>query len=147
MNNKGGPELKIAFEHLFKISNPRKPEKLQRETGKEFVNKDVQKFLKAKWVQHFVSHNVKKAALVERFNRSLKTKIGTYFTAVGMTNVYIDKLEMFVKSSNHWVHRMIGMRPADVRTKDQDGICAKLYGNYMPIPKKQSPVGGLARIS
>ena len=92
-----------------------------------------------------MSHNDKKAAVVERFNRTLKTKISTYFTTK-QPNVYIDKLEDFVKSSNHSLHRMFGMRPADVIEKDQDRILEKLYGN-MPRPKKHSAVGKLARIS
>ena len=146
VKNKGGPEMKNAFEHLFKISFPRKPEKLQTDAGKEFLNKDVQKLLKSKGVHHFVSHSEKKAAVVERFNRTLKTKIWTYFTAK-QTNLYIDKLEDFVKSYNHSVHRMIGMRPADVKEKDQDRIWAKLYGNNMHRSQKQSPVGRFARIS
>ena len=84
--------------------------------------------------------------MVERFNRTLKTKIWTYFTAK-QTNVYIDKLEDFVKSYNHSVHRMIGMRPADVKENDQDRIWAKLYGNNIHMPQKQSSVGRFARIS
>ena len=72
--------MKNAFEILFQMSNPRKPDKLQTEAGKEFLNKKVQKFLKSHGVLHFVSHSEKKAAVVERFNRTLKTKIWTDFT-------------------------------------------------------------------
>ena len=55
VKNKGGPEMKNAFEHVFKISFPPKPEKLQTDAGKEFLNKDVQNFLKSKAVHPFVS--------------------------------------------------------------------------------------------
>ena len=44
VKNKGGPEMKNAFELLFQMSNPRTPDKLQTDAGKEFLNKDVQKF-------------------------------------------------------------------------------------------------------
>ena len=44
VKNKGGPEMKNAFEILFQMSNPRKPDKLHTDAGKEFLNKDVQKF-------------------------------------------------------------------------------------------------------
>ena len=93
---KGGPEMENCFEQLFKISNPRKPGKLKRGAGKEFLNKDLQIFLKSKAVHHFVSHSDKKAAVVERFNRTLKTKIWTF--SAKQTNIDIDKLENFVKS-------------------------------------------------
>ena len=59
MKIKGGPEMENCFEQLFKISNPRKPEKLQRGAGKEFLNKDLQIFLKSKAVHHLVSHRDK----------------------------------------------------------------------------------------
>ena len=52
-----------------------------------------------------------------------------------------------MKSYNHSVHRMIGMRPADVKEKDQDLIWANLYGNNMYRSKKQTTVGRLAKIS
>ena len=48
VKNNGGPEMKKAFELLFQMSNPRKPCKLQTDAGKEFLNKDVQKFLKSR---------------------------------------------------------------------------------------------------
>ena len=81
-----------------------------------------------------------------RFNRTLKTKILTYFTAK-QTNIFIDKLQDFIKSYNHSVHRMIGMRPADVREVDQDRVWAWLYGNNLHRPRKPSVVGKMAKIS
>ena len=84
--------MKNAFEILFQMSKPRTPHKLQTDAGSEFLNKDVQKFLKSHVVVHFVSHSDKKAAVVERFNRTLKTKIWTYFRAK-QTNNYMDKLQ------------------------------------------------------
>ena len=44
VKNKGGPEMKNAFELMFHMSNPRKPDKLQTDAVKEFLKKDVQKF-------------------------------------------------------------------------------------------------------
>ena len=88
--------MKNGFELRFEMSNRRKPDKHPTDAAKEFLHKDVQKFLKSHGVLHFVSHSDKKAAVVERFNRTLKTKIGTYFTAK-QTNIYMDKLQDFVK--------------------------------------------------
>ena len=44
VKNKGGPEMKNAFELLFQMSKRPKPDKLQTDSGKEFLNKEVQKF-------------------------------------------------------------------------------------------------------
>ena len=102
--------------------------------------------MKSQGVLHFVSHSKKKAAVVESFNITLKTKIWTYFTAKHK-NIYIDKLRDFVNSYNPSVHRMIGMRPADVREKDQYRLWATLYGNNLHKPRKPSVVGKIGRIS
>ena len=72
VKNKGVPEMKNAFELLFQMSNPRKPDKLQTDAAKEFLNKDGQQFFKSHAVLHFVSHIVQKAAVVEIFNSTLK---------------------------------------------------------------------------
>ena len=146
IQNKGGEEMKKAFELLFKMAHPRKPQKLQTDAGKEFLNKDVQKVLKSQGVHHFVSHSDQKAAVVERFNRTLKTKIWTYFTAK-QTNNYIENLQDFVKSYNNSFHRSIGMRPADVSPEDQHRIWNRLYGNNPRRSKKPSLVGEKTRIS
>ena len=42
VKNKGGPEMKNAFQLHFQMSNPQKPDTFQTER-KEFPNKDVQK--------------------------------------------------------------------------------------------------------
>jgi transposase InsO family protein len=104
IKNKGSNEMLKAFQLLFKIAAPRKPEKIQTDEGKEFLNKELQAFFKSEGVHHFCSHSDKKAAVVERFNRTLKTKIWKYFTA-RQTYTYITKLFDFVKAYNNSVHR------------------------------------------
>ena len=63
------------------------------------------------------------------------------------TNIYINKLQDFFKSYNHSIHRMIGMRPSDVREVDQDRIWARLIERNLARPRKPSVVGKTARIS
>ena len=147
VKNKGSKEMFAAFKTLFQKSDPRVPKKLQTDAGKEFLNSEVQNYLKSKGVAHFVSHSDKKAAVVERFNRTLKTHIWTYFTAQ-RTNNYIDKLEDFVKSYNNSYHRSIKMKPSEVTKKDQDQIFLNLYGkNLNNIKKAQDLRGHKVRVS
>jgi len=51
-----------------------------------------------------------KASVVERFNRTLKTKMYRYFTHAN-TRRYVDVLDDFVHSYNNTYHRSIGMAP------------------------------------
>ena len=46
IKNKSAKELFSAFKQLFAESHPRKPTRLQTDAGKEFLNKEVQRFLK-----------------------------------------------------------------------------------------------------
>ncbi|KAF0146949.1 MAG: putative uncharacterized transposon-derived protein F54H12.3-like [Ignavibacteria bacterium] len=147
VKNKGSKEMLEAFKTLFKKSSPRIPQKLQTDAGKEFLNKDVQTYLKSKGIHHFVSSSDKKAAVVERFNRTLKTRIWRFFTA-HQTNKYIDSLEKFMKSYNNSFHRSIKMKPIDVKSKDQDKIWLTLYGkNWEGHRKSKIASGAKVRIS
>jgi hypothetical protein len=146
VKNKGAVEMADAFTELFKMAAPRKPEKIQTDAGKEFLNSSVQKLLNTNKIAHFVSNSDMKAAVVERFNRTLKTKLWTYFTAQ-QTNKYIDKLQDFVMSYNNSYHRSIGMKPADVRPKDQDKIWLRLYGAHGAERNAKVKIGDKVRIS
>ena len=59
-------------------------------------------------------HNEEKSAVVERFIRTLKTKIYKYMTSVSK-NVYIDKLDDIVNEYNNTYHTTIKMKPVDVK--------------------------------
>ena len=69
-----------------------------------------------------------KAAMVERFNRTLKTKIWRYFTAKN-TFKWIDELQNFVRAYNHSVHRSIKMKPNDVTPENAMDVWMKQYSN------------------
>ena len=59
-------------------------------------------------------HNEEKSVVVERFIRTLKTKLCKYMTSVSK-NVYIDKLDDVVNKYNSTYHRTIKMKPVDIK--------------------------------
>ena len=59
-------------------------------------------------------HNEGKPVIVERFIRTLKTKIYKYMTSVSK-DVYIVKLDDIVSEYNNIYHRTIKMKPTDVK--------------------------------
>ena len=74
--------LKVLFQH-------RKPITIQSDKGAEFVNATVQEYLKRQGVSFRKTHKPDiKGAIVERFNRTLKTKMYKYFTKHN-TNRYV----------------------------------------------------------
>ena len=59
-------------------------------------------------------HNKGKSVVVERFIRTLKTKIYKYMTAIS-TNVYIDKSDNVVNECYNTYNRTIKMKPVNVK--------------------------------
>ena len=69
MKNKIGISVKNAFELIHKESVP---QKVHTVLGSEFYNKTVQDYFKSKGITHYSSASDFKAAICERFNRTLK---------------------------------------------------------------------------
>ena len=70
-----GVELE-ALKDLLQQAAPRRPHRFQTDKGREFLNTQVQDFLRSHApspIEHFSTWSDMKAAVVERFNRSLKT--------------------------------------------------------------------------
>ena len=111
LSNKTSSEIVKA---LKQIMSERKPKHLQTDKGTEFLNKDVQNFLKNNDVNFFTTNTEMKASIVERFNRTLKSRMYKYFTAEN-SHRYVDVLQDLVRGYNNSKHRSIGMKPIDVR--------------------------------
>ena len=148
LKRKDSQTLEEAFATLLRKSAPRKPQRLQTDKGKEFLNAPVQQLFRKNGIKHFTTENETKAAMVERFNRTLKTRLWTYMTA-NNTDRYIDVLDKVVHSYNHSVHRSIGMRPADVKPVHVSKIFHRLYGRYFATSSAQPkvPIGQTVRVS
>jgi len=77
---------------------------LQTDRGSEYVNKSFQNWLKQQNINFFHSHNYDpKAAIAERFIRTLKNQLWRYFTYKN-TRRYIDVIQDVVYSYNHTYH-------------------------------------------
>jgi hypothetical protein len=125
LKNKTGNELVEALKKIFKN---RKGSVLRTDRGTEFLNKNVQKFFKVEGVEHFTNHDQEiKCAIVERFNRTLKSKMFKFFTAKG-TRRYIDQLENFLISYNNTKHRTIKISPNKVNKQNEKLVFKNIYG-------------------
>ena len=147
VKEKSGTEMLRAFKKLFFDAAPRKPKRIQTDKGKEFLNKDVKGYLGDMGIELFQTFSDKKAAVVDRFNRTLKTRIWTYFSAQN-TKRYIDVLPKIMKSYNNTPHRSIGMPPSQVKEKDKNRIWVRLYGDGSQlVPKIKMTPGQKVRVS
>jgi len=129
VRTKSGRAVSDAFE---KILTERKCNMLQSDKGTEFLNSTFQSMLGRHGVRFYTSENEDlKAAVVERFNRTLKTKMFRYFTYAN-TRRYVDALPDLLHSYNNTYHRSIAMTPAEVNADNEDSVRARLYP---PKPK------------
>ncbi len=103
--------------------------------GKEFYNVGVRDLLTKNDIEYFSTNSERKAAIVERFNRTLKSS--KYFYSKG-TYKWIDVLHDLTHNYNHTKHRTIMMKPGDVNSSNKDQVWITLYGYIQgdfPIPK------------
>ena len=113
----------------IQLLRERPPITLQTDKGSEFLNRSLQKLLKQYGVYHFSTRNEEtKASIVERSNRTLKTRMWRYFTK-NQSVRYLDVLQDFVRSYNKTYHRSIGMAPSEVNGTNQESVWQRLYGH------------------
>ena len=125
LKSKGAVEVKNNFAKIFK---QRIPSKLQTDKGTEFVNTSLKNYLKDLNVTFFQTKNDEiKCSIVERFNRTLKSKMFKYFTATGKRR-WVDKIQNIVNAYNRTKHRTIGMKPIDVTLEQSPVIFKRIYG-------------------
>ena len=143
LKDKRGVSVAEAFEKIFV---ERTPVLLQTDRGTEFLNAQVQSVFRKYHIKHYWSLNDDiKAACVERFNRTLKTKLFRYFTH-SRTHKWVNVLPSFVDSYNNAIHRTIGIAPNAVNLENTQQIANRMY------PPKTTPhwtfqVGDQVRIS
>jgi hypothetical protein len=139
-----------AFQRVFARSEGRVPVYLQTDKGKEFIARPLQKFLEENDIRFRVARNPDiKAAIVERFNRTLKERMWRYFTHKN-TRRYADVLQDIVRAYNHTRHSSTRMQPAVV-TRENARIARENIARRWSVEKRERKakyrVGDLVRIS
>lgn len=143
---KTASEIIKAFNSIFAEADTL-PKNLQSDKGTEFTAKEVKTFLSDNNVNYFTTKNPDvKAAVVERFNRTLKTRMWRYLTHKN-TYRYIDSLEKLIYSYNRTRHTSIKMRPIDVNKSNSFKVWITLYGKHEKIIKPKLKVNDFVRIS
>ena len=99
-------------------------------------------------IHHFAFESDQNAAIAERFNRTLKTRIWTYLSAKRRKR-WVVAIPAIFKFYNGSYHRSIGMAPNNVTIDDQDRIWTRLYGDGDRYLKRHRKVetGAKVRIS
>jgi hypothetical protein len=91
--------------------------------------------------------SIHKASIIERFNRTFKSKIERYLTAK-KSKKYIDALPDFVSSYNKSIHSAIKCAPNQVTKKNVHIIKERLYGpvNHPYLVNFEFKIGDYVRV-
>lgn len=138
-----------AFEQILDRCNKMAPVCLQTDKGKEFVGKEMQNILKKYNITYRTVRSPDvKAAIAERFNRTLKGRLWRYFTHKH-TRRYIDVLQQIVQSYNNSWHSGIKMAPSAVNLKNaaivRNNLSQRYGQRHLRQPKYR--VGDVVRVS
>jgi hypothetical protein len=127
LKNKSGENILEAFKKIFESG--RKPNKIHTDQGNEFFNKNLKVYLEKMNIELYFINSETKAAVVERFNRTIKERMWRYFTYKN-TYRYIDILEKLIDSYNNSYHRSIKTKPVLVNKNNSEQIFYNLYGFF-----------------
>lgn len=148
VKNKTGPAVTAAMESILKsMGHP--IHNLHVDNGKEFYNKPMKKLLANHNVHMYSTFTTKKAAICERFNRTLKNNMWKKFSFRGSFK-WIDILQSLVDEYNATKHRTIKMKPNDVGYDDENYLLNTVYRLNTGVSlqrKSKFKVGNFVRIS
>lgn len=148
LKTKTGEEVTKAMESVLE-SIPRRVNQLQVDLGKEFYNFHMTRLLEKYGVHRYSTFTSKKAAIVERFNRTLKRKIYQKFSLNGNNN-WVEMLPDLLYEYNTSRHRTINMKPNDVDSENEQQLLDTVYNHKRIIPfrnKIKFKVGDHVRLS
>jgi hypothetical protein len=137
LRNKKGETTADGMMRILQRAHPRKPEKFQTDDGTEFFNKTFQNLMNTQNINHFSIKSDKKAAIAERFIRTIKEKIYRFLDNQPGNNRYIDHLQELVASYNATYHSSIKMPPKDVDESTLGQVLRNLYGFLWEAPKQR----------
>ena len=146
LKDKKGESVTEAFKTIFEEG--RRPQYLWVDKGKEFYNKHLKDLLEKNRIHMYSTENEEKSSIVERWNRTIKSKMWKQFTVQGNT-MYLDMLPKILKQYNNTKHSSIKMTPVEASNKSNEGtVYFNLYGDTETLKQKPKfKTGDKVRIS
>lgn len=127
LKNKSGIEVEAALENILD-SMGYTVKHIHTDRGKEFYNARVRSMLEKRDIQLYSTFTRMKAAICERFNRTLKSRMWKYFS-LRTTKEWLDILPKLIAEYNDTKHRTIKMKPNDVDKYNEEQLLLTIYNN------------------
>ena len=134
LKNKYAQTIKDEFSNIIK-SSKRKPNLIESDDGKEFVNKDFNEYLKLNNIKRYSRYTSHGAVFAERFNRTLRNLLKKPVFLKGNAN-WIDELQTVTKLYNNTIHHSTKMSPIEASKKSNED---EVFFNLRDKRKKKQP--------
>ena len=123
-----------AFSQIFKTSK-RRPNLLETDVGKEYVNKFFNEFLKKHNIKSYSRNTALEAVFAERFNRIKRNLLKQPVFEKGNADWLIE-LSSVIKQYNSTIHHSTKMTPIQASKKSNE---KEVYSNLRDDRVKQKP--------
>ena len=143
LKNKFSQSITDAFSEIIKSSN-RKPNLLETDDGKEYVNKIFSEFLNNNKIKRYSRYTDNGAVSAERFNKTIRNLLKKPVFEKGNAN-WISELPSVVKKYNNTIHSSTKMTPIQASETSNE---RKAYSNLKDkreIQKPKCKLGQLVR--
>lgn len=146
IKTKTAKDVSLSLRKLF--SKGFVPKNIQTDDGGEFFSKMTQNLFKEFGIHHYSSYSVKKASVVEIFNKTLKNRMWKIFSMQGNYR-WLKILPKIVSDYNNTNHSKIKMRPIDVKKEHEKLLLRTVYQKNQTIEpiRTRFKVGDVVRIS
>ena len=137
LKTKQGKEVAKILKIIFGVMKPRI---LLSDNGKEFLNSSISKITNKFQVYHITSYSYTPLGQIERFNKTIKSKIFAYMN-INSTQKYIDVLDLILQNYNKTKHSTTKDQPSFVHfCNDRQQECVEsrkwIYQHLQNIDEK-----------
>ena len=115
LKNKYAQSITDAFSQIIKTSR-RKPNLLETDDGKEYVNKIFNEFLNNNKIKRYSRYTDKGAVFAERFNRTIRNLLKKPVFEKGKAD-WLSELPSVIKKYNNTIHNPTKMTPIQASKK------------------------------
>lgn len=145
LKSKSAKDVTNAMKNILKKAK-KVPKNIHSDEGKEFFNQSFSTLMKKHDINHYHTYSKMKASIVERFNRTLKSKMWKKFNLNGNYQ-WVSILDNLINDYNNVKHRTIGMKPKDVTEKTVKKLLKTVYNHPKIIRKIKFKVNDYVRVS
>jgi hypothetical protein len=162
LKHKTAGEVRDAFESIWTDPQlaPQMPTNsnaritMATDKGREFLNSTVQRWFKEHNIHHYTLSGDHKAAVVERFQRTLKDRLHRLMSSRSEAYKYVNMLPTVVSAYNNSVHSTLSgsLRPVDVNRENEQKIWQLQFNRlakkrYTRRPRDDLKVGDIVLAS